>query len=199
MNLESQLIFERYFDSLREAYGSGAMSPDQLKDYLMKIKGATPVTVEVEAEARMKKTGNPYLGTMKHSVINGIAGGDYELGIQNRELNAHEGDPNYVPTFKAESIWKGKGRRIAPVVIQHVDSGECYLAIGTPRAGSATYTFQGKPIDAATIDPWIIKPGVATKQLNVGIAQEDTNQPRYPLLKNIRRIKIAGFDITVTQ
>lgn len=206
MNNESQLIFERYLKSLKEAtLDTGTMSVNELKEYLMDIKGPTPVFVEVEAPVKMlqknrvTKEPNPYAGTIKHSTINGMAGGDYEIGVMNRELDAHPEDPNYDPQFRAEPLWKGKGQRIAPVVIQHVDSGEYYLAIGDVKTGTSEYFHNGQLIDKEILAPYLPPPsGPSQKQAAVGISAENQKNVRYPLLKNIKRIKINNMDLQIT-
>ena len=206
MNKESTLIFERYLQTIQEdTLGTGQMTPDQLKDYLLKIKGTTAVYVVVEAPLKMNKksrvdgTPNPYLGTVKISEINGMAGGDYELAVQNKELTANEADPNYMPSFKSEPIWKGKGKRVSPLLVQHVDTGEYYLVIGSPKSGSGSYMFNGKPIDKATLEPYAppAPPAISQKQADVGIAAGDQQIVRYPMLKNIKKIKINNVDIDI--
>jgi hypothetical protein len=204
MNRDTQLIFERYMYSLsEETLGSGTMSVEELKDYLLTIKTATPVYVEVDSVAPMSKTNNPYLGTIKHSTISGIAGGDYEISAMNREIDANT-DPNasadspaHEPTFKSAPLWNGKGKRVSSLVIQHIDTGEYYLAIGTPKSGSATYTLNGEPIDKAKLEPFLKKSYESKKQADVGISAEKQVIPRYPLLKNIKKIKIKNVELNV--
>jgi hypothetical protein len=204
MNRDVQLIFEKYMDSLsEETLGSGTMSVEELKDYLMSIKAATPVYVEVDAPASMSKTNNPYLGTIKHSVISGMAGGDYEIGAMNREIDANT-DPNadtsapaYEPKFKSAPLWNGKGERVALLVIRHIETGEYYLAIGSPKSGSGTYTFNGKPIDKSVLEPFLKKSYESKKQAAVGISAEKQVIPRYPLLKNIKKIKIKNVELNI--
>jgi len=195
-----QLIFEKYQNAIitTESLDSGAMTVEQLKDYLLTIKRPTPVTVEIESPARMRKTGNPYNGAIKRSIINGMAGGDYEISMQNRELAAHADDDNYEATLRAASLWNGKGKRISPLVIQHIESGEYYLAIGNPRSGTSTYMFEGQPIEKSALSPFLIAPSVSQKQTSAGIAAENTIQPRYPLLKNIKNIKINNVNLQIT-
>lgn len=199
MQNDCRLIFERYAQSIvNEALDTGTMTVEQLKDYLMTITRPMPVTVEIEATPRMRKTNNPYMGVIKRSIINGMAGGDYEVSAQNKELAAHSDQPDYDATFRAAPLWNGKGIRVSPLVIRHVDSGEFYLAIGNPRSGSSTFTFNGQPIEKSVLEPYLIGPSVSQKQVSVGIAAEDTVQPRYPLLKNIKRIKINNVDLQIT-
>jgi hypothetical protein len=199
MQRDCQLIFEKYVNEVVvEALDMGTMTVEQLKDYLMTITRPTPVSVEVEAPAKMRKTGNPYVGAIKHSTINGMAGGDYEIGMQNREYAAHADNDEYQATLRAASLWNGKGIRISPLVIQHSEKGEYYLAIADPRSGSSYYTFNGEPIDKAQLEPFLQAPSVSQKQVAAGISAENTIQPRYPLLKNIKRIRINNVDLQIT-
>lgn len=197
MKSDVTLIFERYVKSLNESLDTGTMTVEELKDYLLPIKGARPVSVDMEAPARMTKTGNPYLGTIKKSTISGMAGGDYGLGISTREYRAHEDDPNYELQFKPESLWGGKGERISPLVAFHKEKNEYYLVIGTPKSGKSEYVFQGAPIDKTKIEQWLVKSAPSVKQMNVGIAAEDTLQPRMVTLKNIKHIRINNVDLQI--
>lgn len=199
MQKDCQLIFEKYIQEIvSEALDTGTMTVDGLREYLMSITRPTPVTVEVESLAKMRKTGNPYMGTIKHSTINGMAGGDYEAGMQNREYAAHADNDEYQATLKAAPLWNGKGIRVSPLIIQHTETGEYYLAIADPRSGSSFYTFNGEPIDKDVLKPYLQTPSISQKQIMAGISAEKTIQPRYPLLKNIKRIRINNVDIQIT-
>ena len=149
-------------------------------------------------KSRVDGTPNPYIGTIKRSTISGLAGGDYELAVQNKELTAHEGDPNYNPSFKAGSIWKGKGERVSPLLVRHVETNEYYLVIGSPKSGSSELLFNGAPIEKAKLEPYAPPAPVASqKQTDVGIAAEDQQTVRYPMLKNIKKIKINNVDLNI--
>ena len=98
MNKDAAQIFERYQLLNEDTLSSGSMTVEQLKDYLISIKGATPVYVELEAPAKMNKKDkagnpNPYLNAIKHSTINGIAGGDWEIMMKTREPPAPNAPP----------------------------------------------------------------------------------------------------------
>ena len=206
MNSENRLIFERYAQSIVEAtYGEGEMSVEQLKNYLAEIKGTvTGVTVEVEAPVRMNKknriTGepNPFGGVIKKSIITGTAGGDYELGVMNRELDAHADNPEHQPQFKAAPLWNGKGIRETSLLVRHADTGEYYLVIGDVSDGAGSYELNGQPITREQLAPYVAAPSEGSvKQAAVGIAREDQKNVRYPKLSNIRMIDIKGYKITV--
>ncbi len=204
MNKDIRLLQETYIKNiLLEALSTGTMTPDQLVEYLKNIKGTKAVSVVVEAPVKMNKknrnTGepNPYLGTIKQSTISGIAGGDYELAVQNRELNAHSTDSDYMPSFKSEPIWKGKGQRVSPLLVQHVEKGDYYLVIGTPKSGTSTYTLNGDPIDKELLLPYVYTPVASVKQSAVGIQPEDQQKVRYPAIKNIKKINIDNTEITI--
>lgn len=204
MNKDIELISERYESTIKEeTLGSGTMSVEKLKDYLLDLKGTTHVNVEMESSIKMNKksklTGNPnpYLGVVKHSVINGTAGGDYEIGAQNKELEAHADDPNYMPTFKSEPIWHGKGKRISSLLVQHIETGEYYLVIGNIKQSKSELTFNGQPIEKSELEEYITPPknDIPPKQAAVGIT--DKQEVRYIALKNIRNIKINNVDLNV--
>ena len=206
MNSENNLIFERYARSISEAiHGSGTMTVEQLKDYLAEIKGTvTGVTVEVEAPVRMNKknrvTGepNPFGGAIKKSIIKGTAGGDYELGVMNRELDAHAANPEHQPQFKAAPLWNGKGIRESSLLVRHAETGEYYLVIGDVTEGASSYELNGQTISREQLAPYTATPSDGSaKQAAVGIAKEDQKNVRYPKLNNIKTIDIKGYHITV--
>ena len=205
MNSENRLIFERYTQSIHEeTLGGGEMNVAQLKEYLEGIKGATPVFVEVEAPVKMlvksRETGepNPFIGTVKRSTIEGMAGGDYELGVMNRELNAHADQPDYQPQFQAASLWHWKGIRVSPLLVKHTDTNEYYLVVGDVKEGTGEYLYNGQPIPRDQIAAYINKPAApSAKQAAVGIAPENQKNVRYPMLRNIKKLRINRFEINV--
>jgi hypothetical protein len=205
MNIDNNLIFEKYTKGVvNESLDSGTMTTEQLKDYLMKIKGTTPVSVTVETTVKMLRKSrissepNPYQSIVKKSIINGMAGGDYGMGVMNKELAAHQDDPDYIPQFKSEPLWKGKGQRISPLVVQHVDTGEYYLVIGDVKSGKSEYEADGNPVDKSKIQEYISLPSApSAKQAAVGIEAEDQKNVRYPKINNIKSIHINNVDLKI--
>lgn len=205
MNIDNNLIFEKYTKGVvNESLDSGTMTTEQLKDYLMKIKGTTPVSVTVETTVKMLRKSrissepNPYQSIVKKSIINGMAGGDYGMGVMNKELAAHQDDPDYIPQFKYEPLWKGKGQRISPLVVQHVDTGEYYLVIGDVKSGKSEYEADGNPVDKSKIQEYISLPSApSAKQAAVGIEAEDQKNVRYPKINNIKSIHINNVDLKI--
>ncbi|MDD4109976.1 MAG: hypothetical protein PHS54_00320 [Clostridia bacterium] len=206
MNSDCRLIFEKYVkDVISESLDSGTMTSEQLKDYLLNIKRPIPVSVVVEApvkalkKSRISGAPNPYQSIIKKSTISGMGGGDYEMGIWNKELAAHQDDPNYMPQFRTEPLWKGKGERVSHLVARHVETGEYYLVIGDVRSGTGEYKADGNPVDATAVEEYIpLPPPPSAKQAAVGIATEDQKKVRYPKINNIKSIHINNVDIQIT-
>lgn len=202
MHSESRLIFENYIKSIQqEALATGSMTVEELRAHLDTITNPTPVTVISESPPSMNKKGNPYYdGLIKRSTMNGMIGrgeGGYGRSVQNRELQAHEGDPNYMPTFKAEQLWGGYGKMIGPTMATNTRSGDISLVIANPRSGKGEYFFNGTPIDKSAVEPWLRISAPPQKQIDVGISPEATVNFRTIKLTNIKKITINNTEINI--
>ena len=201
-------MFRKYWTNLilDATLGTGSMSVEQLKEYLFSLKGVTMVTVHIStpvkllAKDRETKEPNPYIGVIANSVYNGGAGGDYELNVMNRELQAHSDDDNYEPTFRVEPLWNGKGERIAPLLAYHKIYGDYYLVLNNPKRLSVNYTMpDGTPVNKEQLDPyWPAKTEGSAKQSAVNIAVENQVYPKYPKLSNITKIKLNNLELNIT-
>ncbi len=109
--------------------------------------GASFVSVDMESEAKMRKTGNPYVGAIKEVTISGQINFDYANAVNNqltRENNVTAG------TFTAqERAW---GEREGNWITHN---GNHYLTIKVQTSSEPTFIFNGKPVDKAALAPFL--------------------------------------------
>lgn len=211
---ERRLIAEAYEGMYREManYGTGTMTVEQLRDYLLQQRGVTMIHVWFDSPLKLLKKSrateeapdrveNPYQGAVKHCEYSGQLGGNYGTMVQNKEIQAHEEDELYEPTFQPQPIWNGKGVRIAPFLVQHNVTGEYYLYLPNPKKlGASSYSMpDGTPLTTEQLAPFFQKQYTGkANQSAVGIATENQVYPKFPKLDHITRIKMGGFDINIT-
>jgi hypothetical protein len=97
----------------------------QIHDVLASIDSAKIVSLRTKTQCKLlapSKVRFPK-GVTKISTRNGIIGASYENAVNNKL--EREGD---LPDFKAESLWKGRGRRVSKFIVQHMDTQKQYLA-----------------------------------------------------------------------
>lgn len=197
MNTDVEKLVECYNKVQVNEAEAISMTPDQLKEYLLSIKGATPVSVEISTSPRMRKKDNPYLNVTKRTVMNGMAGQNYERSVQKAEMVANWDDNDYQPEFKADPMWGGKGARISPLVAQHFEKDEFYLVIVNPKTTLTYYVMDGKEVPQANIAPYLYDSYSSAKQSEAGIAEEDQVTQRTIKLSSIDYIRIMGKEIKV--
>ena len=109
--------------------------------------GASFVSVDMESEAKMRKTGNPYVGAIKEVTLSGQINFDYANAVNNqltRENNVTAG------TFTAqERAW---GSREGNWITHN---GNHYLTIKVQTTSEPTFIFEGKPVDKAALAPFL--------------------------------------------
>lgn len=84
---------------------------------IVSIRTKTPLKMLAASKLKFPK------GVSKISVRNGIVGASYENAVNN-QLQRH----SEIPDFRAESLWKGKGRRISKFLVEHTETHEQYLS-----------------------------------------------------------------------
>lgn len=97
----------------------------KIHDVLAKIDSAKIVSLRTKTQCKLlakSKVEFPQ-GVTKISLRNGIIGASYENAVNNKL--EREGE---LPDFKAESLWKGRGRRVSKFIVQHMDTQKQYLA-----------------------------------------------------------------------
>ena len=125
---------------------------NKLKDLLAGVGHAMPISFSALTEAKVRKTGNPFVGVRKLSRVNAFTGADYERSVQRQQVR--EGDK---PDFFAKSrTW---GERIGPALVEN--KGAYYLVAQIRSTRKPVYFAQMgemlKTIKADAIKPFLVK------------------------------------------
>jgi hypothetical protein len=117
----------------------------ELVNYLKNQTGVLNVVVDVASDAKLKKTGNPYLNNVviKNVTLTGTMGKEYRKEM---ESNATP-DQAYISKPRA---W---GTLINPYTIEH--KGNYYLQMIVDNSSVPVYTIDGVQCDTETLKPWI--------------------------------------------
>lgn len=100
------------------------ISADKLEQLLNERRGCTFATIHAVTRPKMNKGGNPYFDQIVHLQSRNVTfGGNYASSV-NRRWSETDTEDVFIPEF----LWKGKGVRINPYMVQHVDNGTKYLA-----------------------------------------------------------------------
>lgn len=119
---------------------------DELVKLIDSEKGSEMVAIHVTTEPTMRKTGNPYVGTVKHQSLSGVIGYDYENSVNNQLVREGK-EADFVAQPRS---W---GVRLDNRWVMHKE--ERYLTIKVQGAGPATYTLNGTEIEIEKLKPFI--------------------------------------------
>jgi len=172
-----------------------AINQAQLVEILGARKGNIFAQVLSLTDSKARKTGNPYGVILKRSAASVSIGTDYERAVNTtaeREGNANAG------TFKAESIWNGKGEHLVPnKIVRHVETGRLYLYCQASDKQinafppSVTYeTLQGETLTREQVEPFLPSKSPSAKQAEFG--NESERQVRLIALDNVQAIAMHG-------
>jgi hypothetical protein len=95
-----------------------------IHDTLVKLDSAKIVSLRTKTQCKLlaaSKTKFPK-GVSKIATRNGIIGASYENSVNNSLRRGGE-----VPDFKAESLWKGRGRSINKFLVENTETHKQYL------------------------------------------------------------------------
>ena len=95
-----------------------------IHDTLVKLDSAKIVSLRTKTQCKLlaaSKTKFPK-GVSKIATRNGIIGASYENSVNNSLRREGE-----VPDFKAESLWKGRGRSISKFLVENTETHKQYL------------------------------------------------------------------------
>jgi hypothetical protein len=172
----------------------------QLRDLIANTKGNQFVQVLSKTDAKALKTGNPYGTIFKIAAASVSVGTDYEKAVN--RVAAKEGNPD-AGTFKAESIWGGKGvHEIPNKIIQHVDSGKRYLYCQTSEQQITAFPPKVEYVDSLgntlthdQVKDFLPKKAPSAKQADFGNHNE--RNVRMIAFESLRAIAIGGEVYTV--
>lgn len=133
-----------------------------LEQILESIKGAKIVTLRTKTKPKIRKTSKinglpcPYAIVERECLRNGIIGVNYESAVNNqRQREGHEEE------FKAQLLWKGKGRHVGKYLIEHVDTLKRYIAFmakitkGVPVIVGDKWYADGKEITKEELEEFL--------------------------------------------
>ena len=150
------------------------------------VKGTTIVTVDIETDPRMRKTGNPFLsrGVVKRSTLNGMIGFDYSNGINRRA--GKEGKEERQAKSRAWGV-------LTPDRLFVTHKGEFYLQLQVENVTKAPRFFDrdGIEIPKADIEPFL------PKRASEGSTQADIENKlivRDIKMSNVKSIRFKGED-----
>ena len=111
-------------------------------------KGTEMVSIHITTEPSMNKTGNPFLGALKHVALSGVIGYDYNSSVNNQLVR--EGKE---ATFEAQPrTW---GVRLDNRWVMHKE--ERYLTMKVQSSGEVLYTLNGDEVSKDAILPFLRK------------------------------------------
>ena len=181
----------------------------ELEAILSKRNKAEPVTIVIRTypeRSGLRKTDNRFYGLChKITRTNGFIGSGYESRInRQREREGHS------LTFKAESIWRGKGKHVegSRYFITHVDKGGLYLAFSAltvkdkhPRVLQQEYQWikDSKPLTESETAEY-----KTFERKRKASGRQETEKPIFwqlPDLTNLIQITIGGqtYPVRVTE
>lgn len=135
------------------------ISRQELETKLFSMVGSVPVTIVAETEPKMNKTGNPYLGNVvKVARVNGMAGFDYEAGVDRRRDKQDGPDAEkFVPGESWHTLIQNNGRNTP--LCAHKTTGVKYLRIMHGKTLSEEYrnVATGEAIDKTALEPFLPK------------------------------------------
>ena len=165
------------------------MTEMELKRMMENRKGATMVTIYTDTAPDMRKTGNPYMGARKLTVINGVIGYIYDNAIINRA--AKEG-----VTLTGGSKPHPWGDMTENHTLRiNRKTGEAYLSLMCRNVISVKYVFNGVEITKDKLAPWLSEKSEGSS------TQADLTEKiivRDYKLANITAITIGGVTYTVS-
>lgn len=168
------------------------MTKADLVSNLMSRKGAFFSTIVAETDPRMKKTGNPYVGAMKISQINGLFNWIYQNSVnrqrikENQPLDAAGEVEHFEP---APRKWGTRIKRTDGTVTPLVEhKGQYYLEMKVER--SLGYEYRK---DGAVIDPKVVEAFLPERKEG---ARQEVDNPvilRDYSIDSIRQITLDGI------
>lgn len=163
------------------------VTKSELVETVKTVKGSSAISVEVETEVDMRKTGNPYIGAIKLNTVAGLIGFDYETGVNN--LLGKEDKPM---EFKAQAH-KWAVPTDSKNLVANKDGTKLYLRIKVQSAGTPTFFFNGEKIEKALLAPFIPE----HKKPATQAALDGEYVVRTYALDSIRSMKILGDELEV--
>lgn len=165
------------------------VSQTEMQEVIETVKTSTFVSIQVETEVDMNKTGNPFYGATKTNVVAGQIGFDYENAVNN-QLGREDKPLDFSAQAHKWAVPMENGCRN---LVQNKDRSKTYLRIKVQGAGEPTYKFEGQIVSKEAIAPYL-------KPHRKPLTQDGVDKEivvRMYALANILAIKIMGEDLAV--
>ena len=146
------------------------------------------ISMETETEVKMRKTGNPWLGTVKVTKRNGLVNVNHEDRV-NRRMKEAGLDPSYTAGetwYVHETTADGK---VIPLCQSKKDANAKYLQFFPHRSRGTKYFLNGRELTAEEVE-----------QMKTFVPEKDWGEFKQPVITlkmdSIRRIKFRKLDFS---
>lgn len=168
------------------------MTKADLVSTLLTRKGAFFATIVAETDPRMRKTGNPYVGAMKLSRVNGLFNWIYGNAVNRQRVRENQpvdaaGEVEYFEP--APRKWGTRLRRADGTVTPLVEhKGQHYIEVKVERSLGYEYRKDGTVIDPKAVEAFL-------PERKEGARQEVDNPVilRDYAIESIRQITLDGI------
>lgn len=162
------------------------ITPMQLVEMLLLVKGAQPISFWSVTDARLNKRGNPHpMPVKKLSHVNGFVGFDYESVVNRQRVREDkEGD------FESEE--RSWGTKLTNYLVEH--KGTYYLAVKVERSLHPARYFdaEGNELTKEQVSPFF----GARKDLGRQGVEKEVIYRNYTV-GNIRHIRMNGVNYNI--
>ena len=157
----------------------------ELREIIDRISGSTAVSLDIETEPRMRKSGNPFLnnGVKKDVTLNGLIGFFYGNAVNN-QLGREDKELNFKPQPRK---W---GERVGHVV-EH--KGNVYLEVKVQGSSRPTYHIDGETVDVEELRPFLY----ASRKPHTQDELDEQIILRDVKLSNILRIRMLNEEFVI--
>ncbi len=159
------------------------ITQEQLINLIDTINGTTFVSIDIVSEPKMRKTGNPYLGTTKAVTLSGAINYDYQNSVNN-QLEREDKDRDF--TSQKRSWGEHTGNWIT-------HKGQHYLPIKVQGASDPIYILEGNEIEKDKLAPFLYKSNKPHTQEKL----EEEITVRDVKISSIRVIRIKNEELLV--
>ncbi len=168
------------------------MTKADLVSTLLTRKGAFFATIVAETDPRMKKTGNPYVGAMKLSRVNGLFNWIYGNAVNRQRVRENQpldpaGEVEYFEPHARK--WGNRLRRPDGTVTPLVEhKGQHYIEVKVERSLGYEYRLDGTTLDPKAVEAFL-------PERKEGARQEVDNPVilRDYAIESIRQITLDGI------
>jgi len=164
--------------------------------------GAQPCSIQMITKPKLNKLGKSKFGNViKIANVGGMMGYCYENSVNTQQKREGVYDP--VNAFIAQPLWNGKGKRINPVLSQHVETNKMYLSYKFQQTFKSLYldkdlnVISYKDLKGCFYDNTPKNQGVETPVLHREVSIENIRKIKikkttYEIIENVELKKLVG-------